>query len=52
MVEITFNANLLVLVSFLILVKKDRQQNDQKKKDNRTSNDLQNITQKMKDRAT
>ena len=30
---------------------KDRQHNDQKKKDKRTNNDLQNITQKSKDRA-
>jgi hypothetical protein len=29
--------------------KKDRQHNDQKKKDNRTNNDLQNYTQKTKD---
>ena len=32
--------------------KKDRQHNGQKKKDKRTNNDLQNITQKIKDRAT
>jgi hypothetical protein len=32
--------------------KKDRQHNDQKKKDTRTNNDLQNITQKTKDLAT
>ena len=31
---------------------KDRQHNDQKKKDQRTNNDLQNITHKTKDRAT
>ena len=29
--------------------KKDRQHNDQKKKDKRINNDLQNITQKTKD---
>ena len=32
--------------------KKDRQYNGQKKKDNRTNNDLQNITRKTNDRAT
>jgi hypothetical protein len=32
--------------------KKDRQHNDQKKKDKRTNNDLQNNSQKTKDRAT
>jgi hypothetical protein len=32
--------------------KKDRQHNGQKKKDKRTNNDLQNITQKTKDRVT
>ena len=32
--------------------KKVRQHNDQKKKDKRINNDLQNITQKIKDRAT
>ena len=32
--------------------KKDGQHNDQKKKDTRTNNDLQNITQKTKDLAT
>ena len=32
--------------------KKNRQHNDQKKKEKRTNNDLQNITQKTKDRAT
>ena len=32
--------------------KKDRQHNDQKKKDKRTNNDLQNITHKTKDRVT
>jgi len=32
--------------------KKDRQYNDQKKKDNRTNNDLQNTVQKTKDRVT
>jgi hypothetical protein len=31
---------------------KDRQHNDQKKKDKRTNNDLQNITHKTKDRVT
>jgi hypothetical protein len=31
---------------------KDRQYNDLKKKDKRTNNDLQNITQKNKDRIT
>ena len=31
---------------------KDRQHNGQKKKDKRTNNDLQNTTQKTKDRAT
>ena len=31
---------------------KDIQCNDQKKKDKRTNNDLQNITQKTKDRET
>jgi hypothetical protein len=31
--------------------KKNRQHNGQKKKDKRTNNDLQNITQKTKDRA-
>jgi hypothetical protein len=31
--------------------KKDRQHNGQKKKDKRTTNDLQNTTQKTKDRA-
>jgi hypothetical protein len=31
---------------------KDRQHNGQKKKDERTNNDLQNITQKTKDRVT
>ena len=30
---------------------KDRQNQGQKKKDNRTNNDLQNITQETKDRA-
>jgi hypothetical protein len=30
---------------------KDRQYNDQKKKDKKTNNDLQNITQKTKDRS-
>ena len=34
------------------LNKKDRQYNDQNKKDKRTNNDLQNTTQKTKDRAT
>ena len=29
----------------------DRQHNDQKKKDKRTNNDLQNTTQKTKDRV-
>jgi hypothetical protein len=33
-------------------LKKDRQYNRQKKKDKRTNNHLQNITQKSKDRAT
>jgi len=33
-------------------LKKDRQHNDQKKKDKRTNNDLQNITNKTKDRVT
>ena len=33
-------------------LKKDRKYNGQKKKDKRTNNDLQNITQKTKDRAT
>ena len=32
--------------------KKDRQHNGQKKKNKRTNNDLQNITQKTKDRAS
>ena len=32
--------------------KKDKQYNEQKNKDKRTNNDLQNITQKTKDRAT
>ena len=32
--------------------KKDRQHNGQKKMDNRTNNDLQNTTQKTKERAT
>jgi hypothetical protein len=32
--------------------KKERQHNGQKKKEKRTNNDLQNITQKTKDRAT
>ena len=32
--------------------RKDRQNNGQKKKDNRTNNDLQNITHRTKDRAT
>ena len=32
--------------------KKNRQRNGQKKKDKRTNNDLQNTTQKTKDRAT
>ena len=32
--------------------KKDRQKNGQKKKDKRTNNDLQNTTQKTKDRVT
>ena len=32
--------------------KKDRQHNDKKKKDKRINNDLQNITQKTKDRVT
>jgi hypothetical protein len=32
--------------------KKDRQHNGQKRKDNRTNNDLQRITHKTKDRAT
>ena len=32
--------------------KKDRQHNDQTKKYKGTNNDLQNITQKIKDRAT
>ena len=32
--------------------KKTRQHNDQKKKDKRTNNDLQNITHKAKDRVT
>ena len=32
--------------------KKDRQHNGQKKKDKRTNNDLQNIAQKINDRAT
>ena len=32
--------------------KKDRQHNGQKKRDKRTNNDLQNITQKTKDRTT
>ena len=31
---------------------KERQHNGQKKKEKRTNNDLQNITQKTKDRAT
>jgi hypothetical protein len=31
---------------------KDRQHNGRKKKDERTNNDLQNITQKSEDRAT
>ena len=31
---------------------KDRQHNGQKKKDKRTNNDLQNITQKTKDQVT
>jgi len=33
-------------------LKKVRQYNGQKKKDKRTNHDLQNITQKTKDRAT
>jgi hypothetical protein len=33
-------------------LKKDRQQSGQEKKDKRTNNDLQNITQKTKDQAT
>ena len=33
-------------------MKKNRQYNGQKKKDKRTNNDLQNITQKSKDRVT
>jgi len=33
-------------------LKQDRQHNDQKIKDNRTNNDLQNITQKTKGRPT
>ena len=32
--------------------KKDRQHNGQKKKDKRTNNDLQNIAQKINNRAT
>jgi hypothetical protein len=32
--------------------KKDRQHNDQKKKDKRTNNDLQNTTHTTKDRVT
>jgi len=32
--------------------KKDRQHNDQKKNDERTNNNLQNITHKTKDRVT
>jgi hypothetical protein len=32
--------------------KKDRLYNDQKKKGKRTNNDLQNITEKIKDQAT
>ena len=32
--------------------KEDRQYNGQRKRDKRTNNDLQNITQKTKDRAT
>jgi len=32
--------------------KKDGQHNDQKKRDKRTNNDLQNTTQKTKDRVT
>jgi hypothetical protein len=32
--------------------KKNRQHNDQKKTEKRTNNDLQNITQKTKDRVT
>jgi hypothetical protein len=32
--------------------KNDRQHNDQRKKDNRTNSDLQNITHKIKDRVT
>ena len=32
--------------------KKNRQHNDQAKKDKRTNTDLQNTTQKTKDRAT
>ena len=32
--------------------KKDRQYNGQRKKDKRTNNDLQNVTQETKDRAT
>jgi hypothetical protein len=35
-----------------MVVKKERQHNDQKKKDKRTHNDLQNTTQKTKDRVT
>jgi hypothetical protein len=31
---------------------KDRQNNDQKKKDKKTNNDLQNITHKTKDQVT
>jgi hypothetical protein len=33
-------------------LKEDRQQSGQEKKDKRTNNDLQNITQKTKDQAT
>jgi len=32
--------------------KKDRQHNDQNKKDKKTNSDLQNFTQKTKDRVT
>ena len=35
-----------------LISKKDRQQNDQTKKNEKTNNDLQNTTQKNKDRAT
>jgi len=33
-------------------LKKEKQNNGQKKEDKRTNNDLQNITKKTKDRAT